>query len=479
MFLFPSLFRRRAAALAVASAVLVLAGCASAPPGATPSDEPLVGSVVPARLDGASGPATAGDLPDTTPTRWQQLVQDARLSKLITLALANNRDLRLAALNIDAARAQYRITDAARLPTVAASAGSSASRSSSAAGSSGEISRQVSASLGITSWELDLWGRLGQLKDAALNSYLATESTRDAVQSTLVAEVSQAWLTLQANQTLAQLAQQTLDSRERSLVLTQWRYDAGAVSGLDLATAQAAMETARGDVAAARSSLTQSHNALRLLVGVDVPAALLPAADVNANAVALAPVPGGLSSQVLLQRPDVKAADRAVQAALADVGAARAALLPTITLTASVGSASQELKDLFSAGSGNWSLAPALRLPLLDGGSSRNAVEVAEINRQIEFASYEQTVQTAFREVADALAVRSQIDTQVQAQTRLVDAYQRSLALTEQRYQAGSANALSVLDAQRSLYAAQQALISLRLTEQGNRMTIYKVLGGA
>jgi outer membrane protein, multidrug efflux system len=161
------------------------------------------------------------------------------------------------------------------------------------------------------------------------------------------------------------------------------------------------------------------------------------------------------------------------------VGAARAALLPTITLTASVGSASTDLKDLFSAGSGTWSLAPSLRLPLLDGGSSRTAVEVAEINRQIEATSYEQTVQTAFREVADALAVRGQIDTRVQAQTKLVDAYQRSLTLTEQRYQAGAVNALSVLDAQRSLYAAQEGLIALRLTEQGNRLTLYKALGGA
>lgn len=483
MFLMPSsLFRHHALARAAAlAAALVLAGCASAPPAAAPSDEPLIGSVVPARLDGAAGVATSSSLPEATPASWQQLVQDARLRELITLALTHNRDLRLAALNIDAARAQYRITDAARLPTVAASAGSTASRSSTAAGASGAVSRQVSASLGISAWELDLWGRLGQLKDAALNSYLATESTRDAVQATLVAEVAQAWLTVQANQSLAQLAQQTLDSRTRSLDLTQRRYDAGAVSGLDLATAQAALETARGDVATARSSLTQSNNALRLLVGADVPAALLPAAGDNASAaaLALAPVPGGLSSQVLLQRPDVKAAERTVQAALARVGAARAALLPTLTLTASVGSASTELQDLFSAGSGTWSLAPSLRLPLLDGGAARTAVEVAEINRQIGFTTYEQTVQTAFREVADALAVRGQIDTRLQAQAKLVDAYQRSLSLTEQRYQAGAVNALSVLDAQRSLYAAQEALIALRLTEQGNRLTLYKVLGGA
>jgi len=470
------LFRRSAAALAVA---LVLAGCATAPPGAAPSTEPLIGSVVPTRLDGAAEPATGQALPATAPTSWRQLVQDERLRSVIDLALKNNRDLRLAALNIDAARAQYRITDANRWPTVEGSLGSTASRSSTAAGGSGTVSRQVSASLGLSSWELDLWGRLGQLKDAALNSYLATESTRDAVQATLVAEVAQAWLTVQADQTLVLLSEQTLVSRERSVDLTQRRYSAGAVSGLDTATAQAALETARGDLAAARSDLAQARNALRLLVGADVPVALLPQGETTSNTVALAPVPGGLSSQVLLQRPDVQSAERSVQAALAQVGAARAALLPTITLTASVGSASQDLKDLFSAGSGTWSFAPSLKLPLLDGGASRTAVEVAEVSRQIQFTTYEQTVQTAFKEVADALAVRGQLDTRLQAQEKLVAAYQRSLDLTERQYQAGAVNALSVLDARRSLYTAQQSLIALRLTEQGNRLTLYKVLGGA
>lgn len=473
MFMSFLVFRRSAAAIAVA---VFLAGCASAPPGPATSSEPLMGGVVPARLDGASEAATSQALPASAPTSWQQVVQDARLREVIGLALANNRDLRLAALNIDAARAQYRITEADRLPTVAATAGATASRSTGA----DATTRQYSASLGVSSWELDLWGRLGQLKEAALQSYLGTESTRDAVQSTLVAEVAQAWLTVQANQSLVQLAQHTLDSRARSLGLTQRRHDAGAVSGLDLATAQAALETARGDLASVRSDLGQALNALRLLVGADVPERLLPATQTaDTSAVALAPVPGGLSSQVLLQRPDVKAAERAVQAALANVGAARAALLPTITLTASVGSASQELSGLFGAGTGSWSLAPSLRLPLFDGGASRTAVEVAEISRQIGFTTYEQTVQTAFREVADALAVRSQIDTRLQAQEKLVDAYQRSVSLTERQYQAGAVNALSVLEAQRSLYSAQEALIALRLTEQANRLALYKVLGGA
>ncbi|RDE50680.1 MAG: transporter [Candidatus Accumulibacter meliphilus] len=467
---------RSAAAVA---ALLFLSACASAPPGAAPSSEPLIGSVVPARLDGASGSATDEALPDTAATSWQHLIQDARLRAVVSLALAHNRDLRLAALNIDAARARYRITDAARWPTVTAGLGGLVSRGSTAAGDSGDISRQLTASLAITSWELDLWGRLGQLKDAALNRYLATEAARDGVQSALIAEVAQAWLTVQANQTLAELVQQTVDSRERSLDVTQRRYSAGALSGLDTAAAQAALETALGDRASAQTSLTQSLNALRLLVGADVPTDLLPQADATADSVALAAVPGGLSSEVLLQRPDVKADYRSVQAALAEVGAARAALLPTITLTAVTGSASQALTELFSAGSGPWSLAPSLRLPLLDGGASSANVEVAEVNRQIEFTTYERTVQTAFKEVADALAVREHLDARLQAQEKLVDAYQRSLLLTERQYQAGSVNALIVLDAQRSLYAAQQGLIGLRLTEQANRLALYKALGGA
>jgi NodT family efflux transporter outer membrane factor (OMF) lipoprotein len=261
--------------------------------------------------------------------------------------------------------------------------------------------------------------------------------------------------------------------------VTQRRYSAGALSGLNTAAAQAALETALGDRASAQTSLTQSLNALRLLVGADVPTDLLPQADATADSVALAAVPGGLSSEVLLQRPDVKADYRSVQAALAEVGAARAALLPTITLTALTGSASQALTELFSVGSGPWSLAPSLRLPLLDGGASSANVEVAEVNRQIEFTTYERTVQTAFKEVADALAVRGHLDARLQAQEKLVDAYQRSLLLTERQYQAGSVNALIVLDAQRSLYAAQQGLIGLRLTEQANRLALYKALGGA
>ncbi|GAA6141740.1 efflux transporter outer membrane subunit [Hydrogenophaga sp. 5NK40-0174] len=465
--------------LAIAASLL-LAACASAPPGPSTGNEALIGGVVPARVDGiTTAAATTESLPSSTPLNWTALVQDDRLRQIIELALAHNRDLRLAALNIDAARAQYRITEADRLPTLSASAGSNASRSSTLAGGTGTVSHQYSASLGITSWELDLWGRLGKLEEAALSSYLSTQSTRDAVQASLITEVAQAWLTVQANQALQDLAQQTLDSRTRSLDLTRRRHDAGAVSGLDMATAQASMDAARASLASAQTSLAQSENTLRLLVGTHIPETLLTASGVVKNAVALAPVPEGLSSSALLNRPDVKSAEQNVQAALAKVGAARAALLPTITLTASAGTASHDLRNLFSAGSGTWSFAPTIKLPLFDGGASRTAVELAQITQAIEVTTYEQTVQTAFKEVADALAERASIDTRIQAQASLVQAYQRTLSLTEERYRAGAVNSLSVLDAQRSLYSAQQSLISLQLAEQGNRLTLYKALGGA
>lgn len=477
----PSTRRWKPTLLALAASLL-LAACASAPPGPSVGNEPVVGGVVPARLDGVStSAATTDSLPATSPKSWQALVQDDRLRQVIDLALTHNRDLRLAALNINAARAQYRITEADRLPTLNASAGGTASKTSTAAGGTGAVSRQYSVALGMTSWEVDLWGRLGKLEDAALSTYLATQSTRDAVQASLITEVAQAWLTVQADQTLHSLARQTLDSRTRSLDVTQRRYDAGALSGLDMATAQAAVDTARGDLASAQTSLAQSRNALRLLVGTDVPEALLTESTTEqlSGAVALAPVPAGLSSSVLLNRPDVKSAEQTVQAALAKVGAARAALLPTITLTASAGTASQQLSNLFSAGSGTWSFAPSITLPLLDGGTSRANVDVAEVNKAIEVTTYEQTVQTAFKEVADALAERASIDTRVQAQNSLVKAYERTLSLTEAQYRAGAVTSLSVLEAQRSLYSAQQTLISLRLTEQSNRLTLYKALGGA
>lgn len=431
---------------------------------------PAVEHGAPAELPVPATLAASSVTGSVTALAWRQLVSDVRLSQIIELALANNRDLRLATLNIDAARAQYRISDSQRLPTIKASAGSVSSQASD--------SPQLNVSLGLASWELDLWGRLGQLKDAALSSYLASEQTQRSVQAALISEVSQAWLTLGANEQLLQLATQTLDSRRQSLALTQTRKTMGALSGLDLATAQAASETARGDLAAAQTSRKQALNALRLLVGAEPPAALLPGSTV-VEAAALVSVPGELSSQVLLQRPDVRAAELNLQAARANVAAARAALFPTISLTASAGTTSGALSGLFGAGSGVWSFAPTVSLPIFDGGASRAALDSAQVSQQIQLTSYEQVIQTAFKEVADTLAERADLAERLDAQQKLVTAYQDSLRLTSLRYRSGAETGMAMLDAQRSLYSAQQSLIRLSLTEQTNRLTLFKVLGGA
>ena len=442
----------------------LLAGCANLSP-----DYARPGLPVPATVDGQSlsmqSPVTSD---------WQHLVTDARLTQVIDSALANNRDLRIAALNIDKARAQYGIADAARYPSLSATSGESASRYNDA------ITRKYSVGLGVTAYELDFWGRLTHLKDAALQSYLATESTQRSVRTSLVAEVANAWLTLAADQALLQLAQDTWASRQTTLALTQQQQQLGGASGLAVAQAQASSETARGDVARYTSQVAQDRSALDLLVGTAVPAEQLPvAADVGKiGAVALLEVPAGLSSDVLRQRPDILSAEHSLIAAYANIGAARAAFFPSITLTASRGTASPSLSGLFNAGSLAWSFVPTLTLPIFNSGNLKASLSVAEVSRDIQVATYEKAVQTAFKEVADALAVRSTLNERMAAQQAQVDAYATSLRLATARYRSGADSYLSVLDSQRSLYSAQQSLISLKLTEQSNRITLFKVLGG-
>lgn len=405
---------------------------------------------------------------------WQQVVTDARLRQVVDLALANNRDLRIAVLNIDKARAQYRIADADRYPAIGGSAGSSASRSG------GNVSRNVSASVGMSSYELDFFGRLTNLKDAALQDVLALESTQRSVRTSLIAEVASAWLTLAGDQAQLHLAQETWQSRQTTLELTRKQQAMGGASGLDVAQAQASAETARGDVARYTSLVAQDRHALDLLAGTSVPQALLPKAgdSLDTSLVALLEVPADLSSEVLLQRPDIQSAEYTLIGAHADIGAARAAFFPSISLTAATGSASASLGNLFEGASRTWSFAPTLTLPIFNAGSLKASLSAAEITRDIQVATYEKAIQTAFQEVADALAERSTLTERMAAQQAQVDAYANSLRLSTERYRSGADSYLSVLDSQRSLYSAQQSLISLRLSEQSNRMTLFKVLGG-
>ncbi|UZE84642.1 efflux transporter outer membrane subunit [Pseudomonas viciae] len=410
---------------------------------------------------------------------WQQFFTDSRLARLQTLALSNNRDLRLAALNVEKAQAQYRIQRAESLPSIDASVSSTHSRTPGSLSNSGSATttHDYSAQLGLSSYEVDLFGRVQNLQDEALEDYLALTETRRSTQISLVAEVATAWLTLAADNERLHLAQETLRSQLATYELTQRSHALGGSSGLSVAQAQTTVESARADAAAYESQILQDRNALRLLVGSDVPEELLPGSTLE-SAAALVQVPAELPSSLLQRRPDVLAAEHTLKSANIDIGAARAAFFPSISLTASAGSSSSALSSLFKSGSGAWSFAPSVSLPIFDGGSNRATLDAAKTEREIQVQTYQQTLQSAFKEVADALAVRSTLDRRIEAQQALTDASRKSFELSDALYRGGSQSYLEALDAQRSLYSAQQDLISLRLTEQSNRVTLYKVMGG-
>ncbi|WP_305073674.1 efflux transporter outer membrane subunit [Propionivibrio sp.] len=450
--------------IALSLCLALLGGCANLAPDYLRPELP-----VPAAVNGDSVATQAIEGLD-----WQRVITNERLKKVVALALENNRDLRIAALNIEKARAQYQIEGAALLPSVSASAGGSSSRYE------GAISRKYSVGLGVTSYELDFFGRLTNLKDAALQDFLATEATQRSVRTSLIAEVTNAWLTLAADLDLLKLAQETYESRSKTLELTRKQQELGGSSRLTVVQAQATTEAARGDVANYQGLVEQAGNALNLLVGTTVPKDLLPAPDsgVGASALALLEVPGGVSSEVLLRRPDIVSAEHTLIGSNADIGAARAAFFPSITLTGSVGSSSSSLNSLFDAATRAWTFVPTLTLPIFNAGKLSAALSVAETTRDIQVATYEKAVQTAFREVSDALSVRGTLAERMAAQKAEVDAYASSLKLSTERYRSGADSYLNVLDSQRSLYTAQKSLIALQLTEQSNRMTLFKVLGG-
>lgn len=402
---------------------------------------------------------------------WQQFFTDPRLAHLQALALANNRDLRVATLNIEKAQAQYRIQRAAGLPAIDASVSGSHSRTSST------TSHDYSAQLGLSSYELDVFGRVQNLEDEALEAYLSLAETRRSTQISLVAEVGIAWLTLAADNERLALARQTLVSQQATYDLTQRSHALGGAAGLAVSEAQTTVESAKVDVGVYASQVLQDQNALRLLVGSAIPAQYLPGDSLQSVAM-LVQVPGELPSTLLQRRPDVLAAEHTLKSANIDIGAARAAFFPSITLTAGAGSASSSLSSLFSGGSGAWNFAPSISLPIFDAGSHRAALDSAKVARDIEVQTYQKTLETAFSEVADALAVRSTLDQRLAAQLALTKASRTSYELSQALYQGGSQSYLEALVTQRSLYSAEQDLITLRLAEQSNRVTLYKVLGG-
>lgn len=460
-------------ALMVALAASALGACSMMPA----YERPV--APVPASLpqtQQSAGPVSAQAFDSAA---WADYFADERLRGVIALALDNNRDLRIAALNIERARAQYGIQRADLLPSIAVSGGQSAQRVPGDLNMSREpaISRQYSANLGFASYELDFFGRVRSLEEQALQVYLGTEEARRSAQISLVAEVANAWLRLAADRERLALARSTLETRQQSVTLVRRSLELGAVSALDLNQAETLLQTARADAARYAALVAQDENALALLVGAAVPAGLQPPA-LDDSVAAVPVLPADLSSEVLVRRPDVAQAERALMAANASIGAARAAFFPRITLTASAGTASSTLDGLFDAGSGAWSFVPQIRIPIFEAGRLQASLDVAEIQRDINVAQYEKAIQSAFREVADALAERATLSEQLAARQALVQATQRSFELSEARYKGGVDSYLNLLDAQRSLYGAQLELIGTRLSDAVNRVALYKALGG-
>ena len=434
---------------------------------------------VPASFPQAAPTEATAVAPLADTVAWRDYFADERLREVIALALENNRDLRVAALNIERARAQYSIQRADLFPSIAASGGQSAQRVPGDLSMSGDstVSRQYSANLGFASYELDFFGRVRSLEEQALQTYLGTEEARRSAQISLVAEVANAWLRLAADRERLALARSTFATRQKSFELTQRSFDLGAVSALDLRQAETLMQTARADAARYAALVAQGENALALVVGTGVPATLQPPA-LGEQVAAIAELPAGLPAEVLVRRPDILQAERALMAANASIGAARAAFFPRITLTASAGTASSALSGLFDGGSGAWSFVPQIRLPIFEAGRLQASLDVAQIQRDIHVAQYEKAIQSAFREVSDALAERATLAEQLDARRRLVEAAQQSFALSDARYKGGVDSYLNLLDAQRSLYGAELELISTRLSDASNRVALYKALGG-
>lgn len=393
------------------------------------------------------------------------------------MALNNNRDLKLAALNVERVRAFYGIQRAELLPALDVVGSGSKERVPSDLSETGSTMtrERYSFDLGILSWEIDFFGRLRSLKDRALEEYLATKQARRSAQILLLSAVANTYLTLAADRETLKLAKSTLETQEDTYKLIKRRYDVGLVSELDLRRAQTQVDTARGDIARYTQLVAQDENALNLLAGSTVPSELLPT-DLGGVSPPKEVSPS-MTSDVLLSRPDILAAEHQLKAVNANIGAARAAFFPRISLTTTLGTASSELSGLFKSGSGVWSFAPKIIMPIFDT-RTWSALETVKVEREITLAQYEKAIQVAFREVADTLAVWGTVKERLSAQQSLVSAVAETYRLANSRYIKGIDSYLSVLDAQRSLYAAQQGLIAIRLTQLANLVTLYKVLGG-
>ena len=472
----------KSALTAVAASVIgaLLTGCGTLEPNydRPASPTPVAFPTGPAYPMPIAGTKSASDI------GWRNFFTDSKLSAVIALALDNNRDLRAAIANIEAARAQYHVQRSDLFPTINASAGATYGRDF--LGSTGAVTpgtpsyvtaHQFSTSVGVTSYEIDLFGRIRSLSHAALEQYLETEEARRSTQISLIAEVATDYLTLAADGAQLAESRETLTSSQASLDVTQSRLDAGVASLLDVSQAQTLVQQARADVARNITAVATDRNALNLVVGASVGGELLPAAA-DDRVTTMTDLPVGLDSSVLLLRPDVLEAEHTLRSANAEIGAARAAFFPTITLTSSGGTSSSTFAQLFKGAAGVWSFAPNISIPIFDGGKNQANLDYDKAERDADIAKYEKAIQTAFSEVANALARRGTIGEEIAADQALVDAADVSERLASARYERGADTYLNVLDARRTLYSAQQTLISARLTRSTNLVTLYKTLGG-
>ncbi|MDH4580640.1 AdeC/AdeK/OprM family multidrug efflux complex outer membrane factor [Pseudomonas sp. BN415] len=409
---------------------------------------------------------------------WNEFFQDPALRQLVQLALDNNRDLRTAALNVEAYRALYRIQRSELFPSISADGGGTRQRLPGSLSESGQATTngQYSATLGTSAWELDFFGRLRSLNEQSLEQYFATEQARRSTQISIVASVATAYLDWQADQALLQLTRDTLKTYQESYALTQRSFDVGVADALALSQARTAVESAQVSLAQYTRLVAQDRNALAQLVGTGIPADLPKGLALDADL--LAEVPPGLPSDLLQRRPDVAQAEHQLKAANANIGAARAAFFPSVSLTANAGSMSNELSGLFDAGSGSWLFQPSISLPIFNAGRLKANLDYTELQKDIQVAQYEKAIQVAFQEVSDGLAARTTYQQQLGAQRALVKTTEEYYRLAERRYRTGVDSYLTLLDAQRQLFSARQQLIGDRLNQLASEVNLYKALGG-
>ncbi|MES3100151.1 efflux transporter outer membrane subunit [Sphingomonas faeni] len=477
------------------AAGLTLAGCNLAPKYVRPE--------LPVAPSGPIGPAySAGNAANAivpADTAWEAFFTDDRLRGVIRLALDNNRDVRIAVANVAQARAQYRVQRADLFPTIGATGSATYQKSpfnavggggvgggtgggvgggtgAGAVAGSGRVDI-YSANVGVSAWEIDLFGRIRNLTQAQQEAYFAAEENRNAAQVSLISETATAWLTMAADQDRLKIAQDTERAFGQTLKLTQDRFRIGIASELEVRQARTTYDQARSDIADATTLIAQDQNALNLLAGTTVTQDLLPARMPDKTPT-LENLPANLSSEVLLRRPDVAAAEHNLIAANANIGAARAAFFPNISLTAAFGTLSLGLSNLFGSGSQQWSVAPSITQPIFDFGRNKGNLQYAKATRDAMLATYERSIQTGFREVADALARRGTINSQLEAQTSLRDNAAGAYNLSQLRFRAGIDPFLNTLDSQRALYTAQQSLLATRLVRDSNAVELYRSLGG-